>query len=193
MCCDNISLNQKPLETDNFNFEQNYFELFDLPVSCEIDAAKLREKFMDLQRQYHPDRFASATDTQRRRAVQIAAHVNGAHQTLETPLKRAEYCLQLAGLSTDSETDAKMDPMFLMQQMELRESLEEVSSASDPYNALDSARDDIDGQIQTIQADVAGFIALKKYDEARESIRRWQFLEKLAEEANSIEARLDDA
>ncbi len=181
------------MEIENFNFEQSYFELFDLPVSCEIDTAKLRENFMQMQRQYHPDRFASASDAERRRAVQIAAHVNGAHQTLDVPLKRAEYCLQLAGLSTDSETDAKMDPMFLMQQMELREVLEEISSAAEPYEALDSARNDIDVQIKHMQAETAGFVAQAKYDDARESIRRWQFLEKLAEEANSIEAQLDEA
>lgn len=181
------------LETDNFNFDQNYFELFDLPVSCEIDAAKLRENFMQMQRQYHPDRFASATGVERRRAVQIASHINGAHQTIDIPLKRAEYCLQLAGLSTDAETDAKMDPMFLMQQMELREALEEIASASDPYKALESARDDIDSQIKATQAETSGFIEQQKYDDARESIRRWQFLEKLAEEAGSIEAQLDDA
>lgn len=181
------------LETDNFNFEQNYFELFDLPATCEIDAAKLRENFMQLQRQYHPDRYAASTDAVRRRAVQIAAHVNGAHQTLDIPLKRAEYCLQLAGLSTDSETDAKMDPMFLMQQMELREALEDVSSAADPYKALDAVQSDINDQMESISATAFSAITDKKYDEARELVRRWQFLEKLLEEANSIEAQLDDA
>ena len=181
------------METDNFNFEQNYFELFDLAVSCEIDSQLLREKFMLLQRQYHPDRFASSSDTDRRLAVQIAAHINGAHQTLDSPLKRAEYCLQLAGLSTDSETDAKMEPAFLMQQMELRETLEEIPTASDPYKALDSARDDIDSQIQSMQGEVGGYIAEEKYEKAREYVRRWQFLEKLAQEADSIEAQLDDA
>lgn len=148
---------------------------------------------MALQREYHPDRFAAASDAEKRRAVQIAAHVNTAQQTLKIPLKRAEYCLQLAGLSTDSETDAKMDPMFLMQQMELREALEEVASATDPYKALDSAREDIDSQIDTIAASVSSTIGEGKYDEARELIRRWQFLGKLAEETNSIEAQLDDA
>lgn len=148
---------------------------------------------MQLQRQYHPDRYAASSDAEKRVAVQIAAHVNGAHQTLHSPLKRAEYCLQLAGLSTDSETDAKMDPMFLMQQMELRESLEEVPSASDPYSALDGAREEITAQINTIAANTSQLIAEQNYTEAREQVRRWQFMEKLAEEANSIEAQLDDA
>lgn len=153
----------------------------------------LREKFMHLQRQYHPDRFASSTDTDRRRAVQVAAHINDAHQTLDSSLKRAEYCLQLAGLSTDSETDAKMEPAFLMQQMELRETLEDVPSASDPYQALDSARDDIADQIQSMQSKVSHLISDENFEQAREYVRRWQFLEKLAQEVDSIEAQLDDA
>ena len=148
---------------------------------------------MELQRQYHPDRFAADSDATRRLAVQIAAYVNGAHQTLDVPLKRAEYCLQLAGLSTDSETDAKMDPMFLMQQMELREALEDVSSASDSYAELDAARTQINEQIGSTSATVGKAIENKQYDEAREYVRRWQFLEKLLAEADSIEANLDDA
>jgi len=181
------------LEIENFNFEQSYFELFELPVSCDLESGKLREKFMQLQRQYHPDRFASSTDAARRRAVQIAAHINGAHDTLAIPLKRAEYCLQLAGLSTDAETDSKMDPMFLMQQMELRESLEEVTSSSEPYQALDSVRDEIDQMTDSTSAQVHSALNDENYDQAREFVRRWQFLEKLSVEANSIEARLDDS
>jgi len=180
------------LDIENFNFEQNYFELFDLPVGCEVDTTILRDNFMQMQRQYHPDRFAAATDTARRRAVQIAAHINGAHQTLQLPLKRAEYCLELAGLSADAETDTKMDPMFLMQQMELRESLEDISSAADPYAALDSVRSEINDAIKTTSEQTSASINEQKFDDAREQVRRWQFLEKLSEEANSIEARLDD-
>ena len=181
------------MKIDNFNFEQSYFELFELPVSCDIDSGRLRDRYMELQRQYHPDRFAAASDATRRRAVQIAAHVNGAHQTLDVPLKRAEYCLELAGLSTDSETDAKMDPMFLMQQMELREALEDVSSASDSYRELDKARVQINEQIGSTSVIVGKAIEEKQYNDAREYVRRWQFLEKLLEEASSIEAQLDDA
>lgn len=180
------------MDIENFNFEQNYFDLFGLPVGCEINAATLRDNFMQMQRQYHPDRYAAASDTERRRAVQIASFINGAHQTLQLPLKRAEYCLELAGLRIDSETDTKMDPMFLMQQMELRESLEEIDSAKEPYKALDTVRGEINDLVKTTSVKASGFIQKQQYDDAREMVRRWQFLEKLGEEANSIEARLDD-
>lgn len=181
------------MEIDNFNFDQNYFDLFGLPASCELDEATLRESFMSMQRQYHPDRFAAASDAVRRRAVQIASHINSAHQTLQVPLHRAEYCLKLAGLDTDVETDTKMDPMFLMQQMELRESLEDVSSSAKPFDALDDVRDEIDGLVHTTSKEAAALLADEKFDEARDCVRRWQFLEKLASEANSLEAQLDEA
>ena len=180
------------MEIENFNFEQNYFDLFNLPVGCDMDSSSLRESFMQLQRQYHPDRYAAESDAKRRRAVQIAAYVNGAHQTLQNPLKRAEYCLELAGLSTDAETDSSMDAMFLMQQMELRESLEEVSSAADPSKALDNVTSEIDELIQATSAQAAELISESQYKEAREMVRRWQFLEKLSNEADSLEAQLDE-
>jgi len=181
------------LKIEPFNFEQSYFDLFGLPVSCEIDSAVLRDNFMNLQRRYHPDRFASSSDVDRRLAVQIAAHVNGAHQTLQQPLKRAEYCLTLAGLSIDAETDSSMDGAFLMQQMELRESLEEVPGATDSYAALDAVRSEIGEMIEVISLQTTTAVNAKEYDTARETVRRWQFLEKLLEEANAVESRLDES
>ena len=86
-----------------------------------------------------------------------------------------------------------MDPMFLMQQMELREALEDVSSASDSYRELDKARVQINEQIGSTSVIVGKAIEEKQYNDAREYVRRWQFLEKLLQEANSIEAQLDDA
>ena len=147
---------------------------------------------MQLQRLYHPDRYAASPDSEKLRAVQIAAHINGAHQTLSVPLKRAEYCLHLAGLSTDAETDAKMDPMFLMQQMEWREALEEVLASSEPFNALDAVRADINKSIASVAEETSRALEQKEHDSARELLRRWQFLEKLVQESNSVEARLDD-
>jgi len=42
---------------------------------------------------------------------------------LAKPIKRASYMLSINGISLDEETDTQMDPMFLMEQMELREAL----------------------------------------------------------------------
>lgn len=181
------------LDTTNFNLAQTYFELFDLPLDSQPDQALLREKYMVLQRQFHPDKFASADDQRRRQAVQIASFVNQANQTLSDPLKCAEYCLQLQGVEVDSETDAKMDPMFLMEQMEWRETLEDIK-ADDPgaFDQLSDLRTEINSSMDAI-AD-ASFAQIKARDtvEARNSIRKWQFLSKLYAEAESVEAKIDE-
>ena len=35
----------------------NYFELFDIPVSLNIDKAAITKKYVELQKKYHPDFF----------------------------------------------------------------------------------------------------------------------------------------
>lgn len=181
------------MEIDSFNLAQSYFELFGLPENSLPDHSELRAKYMLLQRQYHPDKFAAASDRERRQAVQIASFVNQAHQTLSDPLKCAEYCLQLQGVEADSETDAKMDPMFLMEQMEWRESLEDIND-SDPgaMTKLESLRAKISASVDLIAAKTSKQLEKKESQAARDSIRKWQFLSKLGTEADSLEYRLLD-
>ena len=38
---------------------RNYFELFGLPVSFEVNKSLLTERYRDLQRAVHPDKFAN--------------------------------------------------------------------------------------------------------------------------------------
>ena len=42
----------------------NYFELFDLPMSFEIDVNLLNKKYIVLQKQFHPDYFTQADETE---------------------------------------------------------------------------------------------------------------------------------
>ena len=46
----------------------DYFTLFGLPARYQLDTQALSLRFQDLQRQYHPDKFASGT-TRRRTAI----------------------------------------------------------------------------------------------------------------------------
>ncbi|OED37007.1 Fe-S protein assembly co-chaperone HscB [Chromatiales bacterium (ex Bugula neritina AB1)] len=181
------------MTTDPFNLQQNYFELFGLSVASEVDEAGLRSVYTTMQRQFHPDKFAAASDRERRYAVQIAAFVNEAYMTLSDPLKRAEYQLQLQGGDTRSEADAKMDAMFLMEQMEWRENLDDITAGvSDPFAALDSLRAEINNRIGEIAAEVKSHLQVESTDDAAEGLRKWQFLAKLIIEAERVEARIDD-
>lgn len=94
----------------------DYFTLFGLPARYQIDTQALSLRFQDLQRQYHPDKFANGTQAQQLAAVQQSATINQAWQTLRHPLTRAEYLLSLHGFDLASEQHTVRDTAFLMEQ-----------------------------------------------------------------------------
>ena len=67
-------------------FSRNHFELLGVPASYAVDAAQLESRYRDLQGQVHPDRFASASEAERRVALQWAARANEAYRTLRATL-----------------------------------------------------------------------------------------------------------
>ena len=169
----------------------NFFELFDLPVTFEIDKQLLAERYRELQKSVHPDKFANASDQEKRLSVQIAAHINQANQTLKSAQQRARYILELRGVEFDDEKDTSLDPMFLMEQMELREALEsaEDTDALDKVlDALKSTRSDIMGVLSDkLKSDKSGDLV-----SAKQEVQKLQFLSKLEQEAEALEEKLLD-
>lgn len=171
---------------------KNHYELFELPVSFEVDLETLALRYRELQRAVHPDRFANASDQEKRLSVQQAAQINEAFQVLKSPLPRARYLLELHGLPLD-DTDTQMDPAFLMEQMEMREALAEVRGADDPFDALNRARDDIESREREIieslqQAFNDG--SQESLSRAREQVRKMQFMQRLLGEVDDLEENL---
>ena len=171
---------------------QNYFELFGLPVDYRVDRAALDMRYRDLQRLTHPDRFASAGDQERRIAMQQAAQVNEGYRVLKDALARGRYLLELRGHRFNDERNTHQDPAFLMEQMELREALDEVRHASDPFAALGTLMDAIAERQAALEAELAAALADDAIDAAATAIQRMQFFRKLAQEAESLEADLED-
>ena len=170
---------------------QNYFELFGLPVSFDLDIQQLSEHYRDLQRTVHPDKFANASDRERRLAVEKAAQINEAFQTLKSPMNRARYMLELRGVDFDSERDTHLDPMFLMEQIELREALVEVKSADDPVMALSKSMDDIRQRHKAMIDELAQLLENENsIQEGKHAVQKLQFLNKLQQEAEAIEEEL---
>ena len=104
---------------------------FGLPQSFEIDAAQLTARFQELQRQFHPDRFASQPERERLQALQQAATINQGYRALRQPLPRAEYLLSLHGFDINNEQHTMRDTAFLMEQLALREELDAIENAPD--------------------------------------------------------------
>ncbi len=178
------------------DLSSNHFELFGLPVGFVIDAQALAERYRELQRVVHPDRFASGSDQEQRLALQQATRVNEAYETLRDPLRRAQYLLELHGMAHDGETATTRDAGFLMQQMELREALAGVRDADDPEAELDVLMRDIRQMIDREVAQLAVQFeeaTPESLDAAREAVSRMQFLNKLYNEAEALEAELEES
>ncbi len=174
---------------------KNHFELFEIPVSFSVDLSQISDRYHSLQRATHPDRFVTATDQERRIAVEGAAQVNEAFQTLRSPLTRARYILELAGVSID-DSETSMDSMFLMQQMELREALESVPNSDDPFLTLDRLRNDLDGLMRELQDGLRQHLDGHDngdYEIAKDMVRKMQFFMKLQSEVEQLEERLAEA
>jgi molecular chaperone HscB len=137
------------------DFSKNYFELFGLPVGYIVDSAELSERYRELQRIVHPDRFANASDQERRLSVQGAALINEAYETLKDPVARGSYLLGLHGLEMDTLNESTQDMDFLMQQMELREELEGVRNQAEPYEAVLDISKRVNRQITSLVGQMA--------------------------------------
>jgi molecular chaperone HscB len=177
------------------DYSKNYFELFGLPVDYIIDSHSLAERYRELQRVVHPDRFANASDQERRLSVQGAALINEAYETLKDPVARASYLLTLHGVEMDSQNESTQDMAFLMQQMELREALEEARKQADPYETVIG----INNQVNQLITHLVGQMAVQfetptqeQLEAAREILRKMRFLQKLRSEAESVAAELED-
>jgi len=169
---------------------KNYFGLFGLPSTFDLDATDLAARYRELQRRFHPDRFASASEPERRLSLQLTAQVNAAFQTLKDPVARARYLLALQGVDTGEDTDTAMDPAFLMEQMELRESLAEAREAADRHARLESLRLRVEEDFEARTALLRSRFAENSEParrQARNLVREMQFLQKLAHEVEELE------
>jgi molecular chaperone HscB len=172
-----------------------HFERFGLTQSFDVDQELLDKRYRDSQRAVHPDRFAHATDQERRISMQQATLINEGYRILKDPLQRGRYLLQLAGRNLDDEPHTNSDVNFLMEQMELREALDAVRTAADAFAELglimDRIADDIGRLASGLQQQFsAGDEA--SLDQAADSLTKMQFYRKLQEEAMELELALED-
>ena len=169
---------------------QNHFELFRLPVQFAVDRQTLDKTYKEIQSLVHPDRFVTATEAEKRTAQQWAAMANDAYHILRNPIKRAAYLCELNGYNLNAETHVSMDPGFLMQQIEWRESLE--NARDDRDIARLEKLDDEQRILRTEQMDMVGkLLDRQQFDKAVQEIRKMMFLEKFGEEISLAFDELD--
>ena len=162
------------------------FELFGLPTAFELDRSQIDLQWKSLQREAHPDRFASEGAAAQRIAMQWSVRINEAYNRLKDPLKRAAYLCELNGAAVNAENNTNMPSAFLMQQMEWREALDDCKAlkASDAKDeALEKLLDEVDGSHAQALKQIAKLIDVEhNFPAAVGQVRALMFIEKFAQE-----------
>jgi Fe-S protein assembly co-chaperone hscB len=162
-----------------------YFNLFQLEPSFNIDTEALEQTYRALAARFHPDKFASASAFEQKQAVMMSSTINDAYRTLKSPIDRAAYLLKSQNIDADAPEHTSFSPEFLMQQMEWRETLmdAQMEQNHDAIRALDQ-------EIQKVQSnlyqDLQQAFEQQDYESAAQWVRHGRFLNKLRNEIASI-------
>ena len=167
------------------NLQSNDFELFGVPMQFAQDRAQLDARWKELQREAHPDKFAAQGPAAQRLAMQWSVRINEAYQRLKDPLKRASYLCELHGAPINAENNTAMPSIFLMQQMEWREALEDAESIEDLDKIALESRSGGHEQLLKIEQTLD---QKKDFSEAAQQVRSLMFIQRFARE---VDQRID--
>lgn len=170
----------------------NYFELYGMPVNFQLDKAILADRHRELMSQFHPDKFTQSDSLSKRQAAQMAALLNESYTTLKSPLNRAGYMLGLVGLDDKADSETSSDGAFLMQQLELREQIDEASSSNDPFSVLEKARSQASEIEAQLYKEFEQFYNAEQFDQSREAWVKLKFFTRLHGQIDRVEQQLED-
>lgn len=171
------------------SLKSNYFDQFNLAESWDLDQEVLIAEYRKQQGETHPDRFADAEESEKLRAVQLSSYLNEAYETLKSPLRRAAYLLSLNGIDVEqvNQNDLSMD--LLLEQIQLRERLDELPTDESALTDLDEMRDEVDAKLKQRQQNFAGHFNKQKFDDAKKVYHELQFFYKLKTEIDAGEEK----
>jgi molecular chaperone HscB len=137
----------------------NYFELYGIPVSFEVDPGVLKKKYYELSRRYHPDFFTQASPEEQADVLEKSSQVNKAYKAFRDKDATMQYLLEMKGL-VEPEEKYQLDPLFLSEVMDINEQLMEWEMEEDPElleRAETAANELLKSIYDEVEQDMAGY------------------------------------
>jgi len=129
---------------------KNFFDLFSLPQKFSIDFSVLEKKYLEFQKQFHPDKSSSDD-------ISKSIEINEAYKILSDDFLRACYLLRLKGVDIlNDERAVKVDITTLEQQLELQEKISEISK-----DEIDELRKKINSEFKQLIAEAMEVFDIK--------------------------------
>uniref|UniRef100_A0A6B2LEW1 J domain-containing protein n=1 Tax=Arcella intermedia TaxID=1963864 RepID=A0A6B2LEW1_9EUKA len=164
----------------------SFFDFFSLPASFEIDTKLLQDRFRQLQKKLHPDRFTRKSEKERKFSQEQSSSLNTAYKILSHDLLRAQYMLKLRGHDVLAEGKTLLDPELLAEVLEVREDLDNADTLQDIQKVS------LDNQIKysKIVKELAKNFAESDFDSAKKNTIHLQYISKIKEEADARLSKL---
>ena len=128
--------------------KQNFFELFNIDISIDVNKSELDKKVKILQDKFHPDRYAGSSDFEKRLALQISSHVNDGYKVLSDIVLRIDYILKINNFIQD-ESKTINDIDFIKEQIKYSELIEDLKNNID-HQVIDNHLLEIKSQLKQI-------------------------------------------
>jgi molecular chaperone HscB len=175
------------------------FDVLGLTPALELDSAALEQRYRDLQRALHPDKFVHASSSERRESLSRAVSVNEAYRLLKDDLKRAELLFKRLTGSKADDGQATADPELLMEVMELREELAGARKRRDAQRGH-TLKTEVQGREQSAREQLRSAYALLSTDpnpdaraKAAHALARLRYYRRFQDEAAALEDELSEA
>lgn len=161
--------------------KNNYFDLLALPMILPINLSQLSLNYQQLQKQYHPDNYATASESEKMAVVQKSATINAAYQTLKDPIKAAEYRVALEVININEEQQTIHDSEFLQEQFMLREQLDEIDQVHD-FERLELFYDEILKRKNQVYLQLLAYINQSNWLATKQPLYQLRYFVKLIEQ-----------
>ncbi len=125
----------------------DHFSVLGLPVHPAVDEKTLSERYYELSRRVHPDRFQAGEPRELEQAVSATAALNSAFRSLRDVESRGRYWLERAGGSLGRD-NASVPPALAATVFEVQEKLDELRHASG------DTRTSVRGEVDRARADL---------------------------------------
>jgi molecular chaperone HscB len=167
------------------------FATLGLEPRFDLDLAAVEKTHRELSRALHPDKFVSASASERRAALAKAVEVNEAWRLVRDPIRRAEALLASKGVHVAEGGEPKADPEFLMEMLEQREALAEAKQARD-VAALRRMEQAIEARSKAVEAALAAGFAGGEAASLVGRVGELRFYRRFLDEVSAIEDHFEE-
>ena len=174
------------------DLNQTYFELFGLEPAFALDHDQLQAAQQGLQSSYHPDRHVNDSDRDRRLSVQVASWINQAYETLQDPVKRSRYLLEISGADIPDDSTTTADTEFLMEQIELREAVDACRQADDGLEQSQHIEDRLTQRATELADEFVACFEADDLDGAVTLSRKMQFIQRIQQQLGELQFELEE-